>query len=284
MKHVLTAFFSFLPFILLANSPLDASFKKLEDKYSGKIGVYSINNTDKSLIEYNENYHFPICSVFKLLLVGAVLHEDMQNEGFLDKKILITKKDITNLGYTPITGKNIGKHLTISQLSFAAILSDNAAGNILIEQIGGLNKLNLFIKNLGDENTIINNNEPKVNNTTPESNINKTTPKSITRDINELIFGNILDDKHKKIFIKWLQDNNTGKNRIALNAPKNWIIGDKTGTCGEYGSTNDVAILWSPNKKNSIALGILYTNPENKNAKNNEKIIQEATKLITNSI
>lgn len=284
MKRVLTVAICLLPAILLANSPLDDSFKKLQDKYGGKIGVYSINNSNESLIGYNENYHFPICSVFKFLLVGAVLDKDMQNEGFLNKKILITKKDIANLGYTPVTGKNVGKYLTIYQLCFAAILSDNAAGNILIKQIGGLSKLNQFTKKLGDENTIINNYEPKVNNTTPESNINKTTPKNITQDINELIFGNTLDDKHKNIFIKWLQDNNTGTNRIAFNAPKDWIVGDKTGTCGEYGSTNDVAILWSPNQKNSIALGVLYTNPEDKNAKNNEKIIQEATKLITNSI
>lgn len=272
-----------LPSMLLANTQTNSSFKDLESKYSGKLGIYSVDDSKKSSFKYNENYHFPICSVFKFLLVGAVLHKDMQNKDFLNKKIFITEKDVAGIGYAPVTGKNIDKYLTISQLSFAAILSDNPAANILIREIGGLDKLNNFIKKLGDNDTLIKNSEPKINYTKPDSNINKTTPKAITTDIYKLAFGNILDKKHQSIFIKYLQENNTGSNRIAYSLPKNWIIGDKTGTCGQYGATNDIAIIW-PQNEQPFALGILYTNPNDKKAPSNEKIIQKAAKLIADSI
>ena len=44
-----------------------------------KLGIYNINTDNKKAIKYNQNYHFPICSVFKFLLVGAVLDYDMHN-------------------------------------------------------------------------------------------------------------------------------------------------------------------------------------------------------------
>ena len=65
----------------------------------------------------------------------------MHNQGFLDKKILISKNDIGTLGYAPITAKNVGKSLTISQLNYAAILSDNPAGNILVQRTSWFTKL-----------------------------------------------------------------------------------------------------------------------------------------------
>lgn len=283
MKRLLFTSLSLIPTFLLANTNIDDSFKSLEDKYHGKLGIYTLNTDDKTNISYNENYHFPICSVFKFLLVGAVLEYDMQHKGFLDKQILITQDDIGTLGYAPVTGKNIGKTLTISQLNYAAILSDNPAANILVREIGGLENLNKLVAKLGDKDTIIKNDEPKINHTKPDSDINKTTPKAITQDIYNLAFGNILDKKHREIFIGYLQKNNTGANRIAYSMPKNWIIGDKTGTCGEYAATNDVAIIW-PQDKQPFALSVLYTNPSDVKAPSNEKIIQQASKLVADSL
>lgn len=96
------------------------------------------------------------------------------------------------------------KSLTISQLSYAVILSDNPAANILVRQLGGLQNLNKFIKKLGDNETIIAADEPEVNYTQLEWN-------------------------------------------------------------SQYAATNDVAIIWSKNQQ-PIALGILYPNPNDKNA------------------
>ena len=63
------------------------------------------------------------------------------------------------------------KRLTISQLNYAVVLSDNPAANILVRQLGGLQNLNKFIKKLGDNETIIAADEPEVNYTQLDSDI-----------------------------------------------------------------------------------------------------------------
>lgn len=61
--------------------------------------------------------------------------------------------------------------------------------------------------------------------------------------------------------------------------PKNWTIGDRTGTCGEYAATNDVTIIW-PQNKPPFALSILYTNPSDLKAPSNEKLFSKHLSLL----
>lgn len=49
----------------------------------------------------------------------------MHNKDFLDKKVLITKQDVKELGYTPITGKISINHLqfhNFALLQFSVIM------------------------------------------------------------------------------------------------------------------------------------------------------------------
>jgi beta-lactamase class A len=39
----------------------------------------------------------------------------------------------------------------------------------------------------------------------------------------------------------------TGETRLRAGFPKDWRVGDKTGV-GERGTTNDVAVVWPPNR------------------------------------
>lgn len=109
--------------------------------------------------------------------------------------------------------------MTVAELCHASILSDNTATNLLVEKLGGLEKLSEFNLSLGDHATKIADKEPEINDVNLRTNINKTTPKIMTRDINKLAFSNdILDKKHRLLFKKWLKDNDTGKNRITAGA------------------------------------------------------------------
>ncbi|AJC49272.1 class A beta-lactamase [Allofrancisella guangzhouensis] len=267
-------------FATLNNVETSEQIKKLEIKYGGKIGIYLIDYNNKSHFGYNQNFYFPICSVYKFLVVGAILKESMITPNFLNEKIKINKNDI--IGYTPITSENIDKKLTIEELSKAAILSDNTAANLLIKKLGGLKNLNKFIWSLDDKDTKITVNEPTINNVDLRDSLNKTTPQIIAKDLNKIAFEKkVLNKKYQLIFKKWLQENDTGKNRIAFSIPKEWKVGDKTGTC-EYGTTNDVAIIWPKNKK-PIIISVLYTQV-NKNAKANDIVIQKITKILLDNL
>jgi hypothetical protein len=45
----------------------------------------------------------------------------------------------------------------------------------------------------------------------------------------------------------WMRDNTTGGELIRAGVPDGWIVGDKTGS-GGYGTRNDIAVLWPPDR------------------------------------
>ena len=81
----------------------------------------------------------------------------------------------------------------------------------------------------------------------------------------------------RQLLINWLKHNTTGNNRIRCATPEGWVVGDKTGT-GEYGTTNDVAIVW-PKKGKPIIMAV-YFRQFKKNAWPNNKVIQNITRFI----
>ncbi|MFV9925067.1 MAG: class A beta-lactamase [Francisella endosymbiont of Hyalomma scupense] len=281
MKKIITLIIGILVVALsFATTKIDTQvtndIQNIEKKHGGKIGVYIINRNDWSNFAVNASFYFPICSIYKFLVVGAILKQSMADNKLLNQKVKISKNQI--VGYSPITRKHINQTMTFKQLCKASMQGDNTATNILIEKLGGLKNLNKFILSLADHTTKIANLEPKVNHVSLITNENKTTPKIMARDINKLAFSNaILDIKHRLRFKKWLIASSTRNNRIAAEVPDKWEVGDKTGTC-QYGTTNDIAIIW-PDDNRAVIMAIFYTQSQ-KNAKPNSKILKEVTKIL----
>ncbi|APC91752.1 MULTISPECIES: class A beta-lactamase [Francisella] len=281
MKKIITLIISILIVTLsFAITKVDIQvnndIQNIEKKYGGKIGVYTINRNDGSNFAVNASFYFPICSTYKFLVVGALLKQSMTDNKLLNQQVKISKNQI--VGYSPITKKHINQTMTVRELCKASMQGDNTATNILIEKLGGLKNLNKFILSLQDHATKIANLEPKVNHVSLTTNENKTTPKVMAKDINKLAFSNdLLDKKHRLMFKKWLIASSTGNNRIAAEVPDEWEVGDKTGTC-QYGTTNDVAIIW-PDDNRAVIMAIFYTQSQ-KNAKPNSKILREVTKIL----
>lgn len=281
MKKIITAIISVLIVTTAfatskANIQASNEIRKLEAKYGGKVGVYTIDRSNGHNFSHNASFYFPTCSTYKFLVVGAILKESMSNKGLLDEKVKITDSQIT--GYSPITKKHINKTMTVAQLCKASINSDNTAANLLVQKLGGLKQLKKFTLSLQDHATKVASSAAEVNKVDITTNLNKTTPKIMARDINKLAFSNsVLDKKHQKLFRKWLRASESGDNLIAAEIPDNWTIGDKTGTC-QYGTTNDVAIIW-PDDSRPITVSIFYTQPE-KSAEPNSKILRDVTKIL----
>ncbi|AIT08525.1 beta-lactamase [Candidatus Francisella endociliophora] len=263
-----------------ANIHTSNEIKKIEKEYGGKIGVYTINRNDWKNFSHNASFYFPTCSTYKFLVVGAILKQSMKNKELLSEKIKIVDNQI--VGYSPITKKHSNKEMTIRQLCKASINNDNTATNLLIHKLGGLKELRKFTLSLQDHATKVADLAPKISKVDLTTNLNKTTPKIMARDINKLAFSNdVLDDRHQALFKKWLRESTSGDNRIAAEIPEDWTIGDKTGTC-EYGTTNDVAIIW-PDDSKPIAMSIFYTQPE-KSAEPNSKVLRKVTEILFDNL
>ena len=66
-------------------------------------------------------------------------------------------------------------------------------------------------------------------------------------NLRELMLGERLSAASRAQLAAWLVANETGGERIRAKLPKDWRVGDKTGT-GERGTANDVAIIWPPGR------------------------------------
>ena len=209
--------------------------------------------------------------------MAAVLKESETQPQLLQQRISIAKSDL--VVWSPITEQHVNGAMTIKQLSAASIThSDNAAMNILLKQIGGVQKVNYFARTIGDESF-------KLNHTWPDeaaSNLldqeDATTPAAMAKSLQRLALGDALAPLSRQQLLTWLQQSVTGKNRIRAGVPSTWQVADKTGSGFQYGTTNDIAIVW-PQGCAPIVLAIYYSSL-NKHAKKQEALIAEATRTV----
>jgi len=246
-----------LPLILLvAISPISLSAEPmndktnknlsiLEEKSAGRLGVVILDKNGDAKVSYRQNERFPFASTFKIIVASAILKKSMADETLLSERILYTSKDLVT--YSPVTEKNIPNGMTISELVKAMLqYSDNTAANLLIARLGGIVSINNFVKDLGDFDFRLDRIEPALNTAHPNDVRDTASPLSMAKILYEIIFGHTLSDKQKTQLISWLKGNTTGDVSIKAGIPQNWTIGDKTGGAA-YGTTNDIAIVWSDN-------------------------------------
>lgn len=250
----------------------------LEVESGGWLGLSSINTENNMKIDYRADRRFPVQSTFKVLVVGAVLKESMRDEGLLEERIMYSKDDL--VFWSPITGKNISKGMTISELCAAAIIySDNTATNLLVKKMGGLEVITTFAKSVGDGEFRLDHWEPEMN-SNPEDMQDTSTPTGMRISLQNLIFGDVLAKEQREKLIIWLVGNTTGDNRIRAGVPNGWVVGDKTGGGMDYGVTNDIGIIWPPNCKPIVIA--MYLVQKQKDASRREDIIASATQVLIN--
>lgn len=253
-----------------------SAFSQLEGNYGVKIGVYAFDTETNKEVIYRADDKFPYCSTYKALAAGAVLKQDSLEQ--LKQVVKYTKEDI--LSYAPITKDNVDKGITIEEICNAAIrFSDNTAGNLLFDHIGGPNGFKLALNQLGDNVTQPARIEPDLNEAIPGDIRDTSTPRQLATDLQAYTIGDILTADKKKILIDWMIGNTTGNKLIRAGAPEGWVVADKSGA-GSYGTRNDIAIVMPPNRK-PIIIAIMSTH-DIKEAKYDDKLIAQASKIVFN--
>jgi beta-lactamase class A len=219
----------------------------IEARVGGRVGVAAIDTANSKRVNYRADDRFPMCSTFKFLAAAAVLKRVDAKKETLDRFVSYDAKDI--LEYAPVTKEHLKDGgMTLGALCAAAIeQSDNTAGNLLLDAIGGPGGLTDFARTIGDNVTRLDRKEPDLNSAIPGDERDTTTPAAMCADMQKLLLGSFLSESSRHHLEEWLQRNETGGLMIRAGIPKDWSIGDKTGR-GSYGSTNDIAILRPPGR------------------------------------
>jgi beta-lactamase class A len=141
-----------------------------------------------------------------------------------------------------------GEGMTIAELCEAAmIVSDNTAGNLLLAILGGPEGLTGYARSLGDMTTRLDRIEPGLNEAVAGDPRDTTSPAAMLGNLRTLVLGHALSASSRDRLTGWLIGNKTGDTRLRAGLPSGWRVGDKTGS-GERGTTNDVGIIWPPDR------------------------------------
>ncbi len=233
-----------------------ARFAALEEAAGGRLGVAGLNTGSGALVLYRADERFPFCSTYKALLAAAVLRRNGTEPGLLSRTVPITPADMSN--YTPITRAHVGGTMTVEALCQAAVqYSDNTAANLLMRLLGGPAGVTAFARSIGDGAFRLDRWEPGLNAAVPGDARDTTTPAAMLADLRLILAGNLLGQAERAKLLGWMRDSRTGLTRIRAAAPAGWIVGDKSGG-GEYGTTNDVAVL-SPPGRPPLVLVVYFT-------------------------
>jgi beta-lactamase class A len=219
----------------------------IEQRAGARISVAALDIGSGKRLDYRSEERFLMCSTFKFLAAAAVLKRVDNGQEKLDRFISYGAKDI--LEYAPVTRAHLKDGgMTLGALCAAAIeQSDNTAGNLLLDVIGGPEGLTSFARTIGDEITRLDRKEPELNSVIAGEERDTTTAAAMCSDLQRLLLGNVLSEASRHQLEDWLQHNETGALMIRAGVPKTWTVGDKTGR-GSNGATNDIAIIRPPGR------------------------------------
>jgi beta-lactamase class A len=224
-----------------------ARLAALQEAHGGRLGVAILDTGSGRLVTHRGDERFPMCSTFKLLAVAGVLARVDRGKLDLAQRIEFAKADLVS--YSPVTETHVGAPgMTLAQICEAAItLSDNTAGNLLLDQLGGPAGWTAYARSLGDDTSRLDRRETILNEAIPGDPRDTTTPVAMLRDLQAVLLGDALSAGSKAQLIAWLEATRTGDKRLRAGFPKEWRVGDKTGTSNNA-VFNDIAIAWPPDR------------------------------------
>jgi beta-lactamase class A len=218
--------------------------KRLESRSGGRLGVCVLQTSTGLRHVYRGDERFPMCSTFKVLAAAAVLARVDAGKQQLTRRITFDASAV--VVNSPVTEKRAGDGgMTLAEICEAArTRSDNTAGNLLLEDIGGTSALTAFARALGDDITRLDRNEPSLNQALFDDPRDTTTPSAMASNLKTLLFETTtLSAASREQLTAWLIANKTGDARLRAGLPNDWRVAGKTGT-GEQGTANDVAVVW----------------------------------------
>lgn len=229
----------------IGGTSADARFAELEARTKSRIGITAIDVSTNRRVDYRSDERFIMCSTFKVLAAAAVLKRVDVGKEKLDRFVPYGEAQL--LSYAPVTRAHVKEGgMTLEALCAAAIeQSDNTAANLLLEAIGGPEKVTELARSLGDKFTRLDHTEPELNIARPGQEDDTTTPGSMCATLQRLLTSDFLTIASRTKLETWMQQNQTGLKMIRASIPADWKAGDKTGRSGD-GATNDIAVLRPP--------------------------------------
>jgi len=288
MKH--TAFFLAL-FILntqycvaqdskSSNELLRTQLQNLITPFNATVGVAVIDIESGESLAINNQYHYPMQSVYKFPLALAVLHRVDKKKISLEQKIHVSKEDLRPNTWSPLQQlyPNGNIDLTIAELlDYTVSKSDNNTCDLLFQLMGGTKKVEKYIHKSGYKNIAIKTTEAEM--AIDIDSIQKTnwcTPFEMVNLLVGFYKNKHLSEPSNQFLMKLMTESSNSTKRIKGLLPESTNVAHKIGTGNHV--VNDVGIVTLPNKKH-IAIAVFVQQSKEEFDKT-ENLIAEISKTI----
>ncbi|WP_284234559.1 class A beta-lactamase [Arenivirga flava] len=231
------------------------------------------------VIEYAADERFGYASTHKALSAAAVLAATTPEEYAAEVPI----EPGSLVEYSPITQEHVGGTMTLAEIADAAVrYSDNAAGNVLLDRLGGPEGFEQWLRGIGDETTLPDRRETELNDVAPGDDRDTSTPRALATSLRAVAVDDALDEDDRETLVELLVGNTTGDDLIRAGLPDGWTVGDKTGSAA-YGTRNDIAVAWPAEGEPPLVLAVLSQRGE-PDADHDDELIAEAARLVVGAL
>ena len=258
---------------------------EITKKFKGKVGVAVMNLENHEMLIINNDYCYPMQSVFKFPIALYVLNQVDKGVLSLDQKIQLTKENLHPNTWSPLREKYPDGDVDVKLdeiLKLTVAESDNNGCDILFKLVGGTSKVNSYIHKLGIKDLNIVANEEQMHKDWNVQYKNCSTPIAMAKLLYKFKCDSILTKSSRDYLYDIMESTVTGAKRIKGQLPAEVKVAHKTGSSGvENGiaaATNDVGIVTLPNGKQYAIVVFVSDSPEKEEAR--DKVIADISKAV----
>lgn len=227
------------------DNPLLRAVVDIEARLHARVGVAVQEVGGARQWLYRADERFPMSSTFKTLACAALLQRVDAGEEDLSRRVVLQEPELVS--YSPVTETRTGGDgMSLAELCDATLtVSDNSAGNKVLQAIGGPAGLTAFMRSIGDEVTRLDRWETELNEGVPDDIRDTTSPAAMARAMESLVLGDTLSPASRRQLAEWLRNDRVADALFRASLPAEWMIADKTGA-GGFGSRSIAAVIWPP--------------------------------------
>ena len=255
-----------IPQFTKAQDSLKAQIVEIAKQSKGIVGVSVLGIESRDTLNYNGNARLVMHSVMKFPIAMAVLNRVDKGKYKLDQKMKVGKSDLPTGLWSPLRDKYPnGTEITLGELlSYMVSQSDNCACDFLLKKLGGPEKVENYIQDLGIKGINIVASEGDMAKTWEVQYTNWCKPAEVVHLLDLFYEGKVLSKSSNDFLYKIMTETTTGPKRIKGLLPANVIVAHKTGSSGTNDegltpATNDVGIITLPNGKH-LAIAVFVCN------------------------
>nr|WP_232214644.1 class A beta-lactamase [Rubidibacter lacunae] len=257
---------------------LIATVRQIEAALDARVGIAVYDKETDRNWQYHADERFPMNSTFKTIACAALLSLVDSAQEKLDRIVVFDESDLVD--YSPITETRFGPPgMTLDELCEATMsVSDNSAGNFVMEAIGGPEAITQFMRSIGDEVSRLDRWYPSISESVPGDKRDTTSPNSMAMMLEQLVLKQTLSLGSRQKLENWLKGNEVSDNLFRAVIPSDWDIGDRSGA-GQYGSRSIAAIMWPPQREPVVA-AVYITETEASFAERNAAISEIGEEIV----